>query len=378
MSVRLEVSCGQGLLHTAPVRFRPPARLPAGPLELRPEDGGAPAPVQRDGDELVAMLGGLQPGARRRYRLEQAAAPAPGPTLRPEGEHALALLLPEGPFATYHWSPRVARPYFFPVLGPGGKRVTRAYPMEDVPGEQRDHPHHRSLWTAYGEVNDVDNWSEEIKPGHRHGWIRQQELRERTEGPVFAGFAATATWTGPTGKPVLDDYRLVRLYNAGPDRRLLDYEVHLIAAHGPVHYGDTKEGGILAVRVATSMDGNRGGLMENSDGGKTEQQVWGQRANWLDYSGPVEGEVLGIGMMDHPGNLHHPCYWHARDYGLVGTNPFGRKAFNDGEEAGFRQAAGTTLRFRYRLLFHRGGATEGRVDEAYHAWVQPPAVSLKK
>jgi hypothetical protein len=172
---------------------------------------------------------------------------------------------------------------------------------------------------------------------------------------------------------LLDERRSIRVYNVGPNQRLLDYDVHLIAAHGDVHYGDTKEGGILAFRVATTMDGNKGGRMENSTGGVTEKQVWGKRATWLDYSGPVDGQIFGIGMMDHPGNLNHPCYWHARDYGLVGTNPFARASFEKGQpDTGHHQKKGETLTFRYRVLIHRGNAAEGRVDDAYHGWVQAP------
>ena len=47
-------------------------------------------------------------------------------------------------------------PYLYPVLAPGGVPVTRGYPMDPRPDEERDHPHHRSLWFAHGDVNDAD------------------------------------------------------------------------------------------------------------------------------------------------------------------------------------------------------------------------------
>lgn len=53
-----------------------------------------------------------------------------------------------------------AHVYFYPLIGPGGAKMTRAWPMEDVPGEEHDHPHHRSLWYSHGDVNGVDFWSE--------------------------------------------------------------------------------------------------------------------------------------------------------------------------------------------------------------------------
>ena len=45
-------------------------------------------------------------------------------------------------------------PYFYPIYSPSGKIVTRHYPMKkDVAGESQDHPHHRGLWFAHGDVN---------------------------------------------------------------------------------------------------------------------------------------------------------------------------------------------------------------------------------
>jgi hypothetical protein len=352
-----------------PVRFT----APGGVAALRDEATGRTLAAQKDGAQFVALVPRLEAGKKARLTfLERAETPA-GVTTRDDPGKALEIALPEGPFSTYHYGPDAPRPFLFPVLGPGGKAVTRSYPMKDVPGEAKDHPHHRSFWTAYGEVNGVDDWSE---AAGKHGFIRHRKFEAIEGGPVFGGFLALAQWQGPDGKALLDERRGLRVYNVGPEYRLLDYEVQLIAAHGPVHYGDTKEGGILAFRVATTMDGNKGGKMENGNGQVGEKMAWGKRAAWLDYSGPTGGETLGIGMMDHPGNLNHPCYWHARDYGLVGTNPFARASFEPVQpKTGHNQAAGETLRFRYRVLIHKGDARAGNVDDAYHAWIMAPRVA---
>src|SRR5262245_33052271 len=47
-------------------------------------------------------------------------------------------------FTTFRFGPELPKPYFYPVIGPGGKEVTRKTPVES--GE--DHPHQKSLWTA--------------------------------------------------------------------------------------------------------------------------------------------------------------------------------------------------------------------------------------
>ena len=41
------------------------------------------------------------------------------------------------------------KPFLWPVIGPNGNEVTRAYPMEKREGERHDHPHHRSLWFGH-------------------------------------------------------------------------------------------------------------------------------------------------------------------------------------------------------------------------------------
>jgi hypothetical protein len=78
-----------------------------------------------------------------------------------------------------------------------------------------------------------------------------------------------------------------------------------------VVFGDTKEGGLLSLRVAGTMQVTVAGKMENSFGGINESEIWGKRAHWCDYSGPVENRWVGVALFDHPKNLRHPTYWHA-------------------------------------------------------------------
>lgn len=362
-----------------PVEISLPAGMtvPTGSLRLVEEGGSLTVPAQLDGATVVALLPGVRAGMRSRFRLESVSVAPAGVKLRDEGPTRLAIVLPDGVFTVYNYEfgPKEPKPFFYPVLGPGGKAVTRNFPMKDVEGEDKDHPHHRSFWTAYGDVNGVDDWSEMPK----HGYQKPQKITDRKEGATFGGFTATNLWTSEDEKPLLDERRTIRVYNAGPDRRLLDYEVELIATYGDVHYGDTKEGGILAFRVASSMDGKRGGRIENSNGAVGEKEAWGKKAAWLDYSGQVDGQTLAIGMMDHPGNLHHPCYWHARDYGLVGTNPFAQGSFDKAQPStGYTQKKGEKLLFKYRVLIHKGTAKDVNMEEAYHAWIQGPKSTLIK
>src|SRR5205085_1436984 len=66
------------------------------------------------------------------------------------------------PFAGYVVD-QANKPYLWPVYGPTGKSMTRAYPMQQVEGEQHDHPHHRGITFGHEGINDgVDTWAERL------------------------------------------------------------------------------------------------------------------------------------------------------------------------------------------------------------------------
>jgi hypothetical protein len=274
----------------------------------------------------------------------------------------------------YVYSDVPARPYFFPLVGPSGVGVTRAYPMRpDAPDETRDHPHHRSLWIAYGDVNGADNWSEE--PGHGHTVPQSLDLLE--SGPVAGRFATTSHWTTADHRPLLTQRLAVTAWATSEAVRLLDFDIRLEATHGDVHFGDTKEGGILSARVASALDVPRGGRIENVYSGINEGETWGRAAHWCDYSGVVDGQPVGIAILDHPLSFRSPTHWHVRDYGLMTANPFGYAAYTNGVKEGSHDLpAGDSLRFRYRLVLHLGDASSGRVNAHYLDFTAPPRVTI--
>jgi hypothetical protein len=370
MPVIIEIQSPTAIQQPTPVRIDLAKQgIPPEPLILIPEDGGAALPAQVDGpNALTVVVSSLEVNQPARYRLESAPQAASGVELQRSGD-ALELHLPEGLFSAYHFGANVVRPYLWPLHGPGQKRVTRNYPMGHLEGEEEDHPHHKSLWTAFDEVNGVNDWDEEAG----HGYIRHAGFDREESGPVFGGFVARGLWTGAEGEPLLNEERRVRVYNVGEGQRLFDYSVVLMADFNDVTFGDTKEAGIISVRVATTMDGARGGLIENADGGRGEAECWGKRSAWCDYSGPVEGETLGIAVLDDPSNTGHPTRWHARDYGLMTTNPLSNGAFTEGEPTPFLLSEGDRLTFHYRVLIHRGDATQGAVAAGYNAFVEPPS-----
>jgi hypothetical protein len=299
--------------------------------------------------------------------------PAPQVLVAPAAAGQLEVRVQGELLTTYRYLGDLVRPCCYPVLAPGGVGVTRRWPLEDTnPNEPHDHPHHRSMWVAHGAINGTDNWSE----GPNHGYQLHREVLGTCSGTVLGQFSALNDWTDREQRRVLQEVRTLTAYAVAPEVRLFDFDVTFHATDYDVRFGDTKEGGILAFRVATGMDGDHGGRIENAYGGVGEAECWGKRAPWCDYSGRLAGETLGVAIFDHPRSFRHPTYWHVRDYGMYTANPFGWHDFHHdpARDGSHLLPKGATLTFHYRVYLHRGDTQEAEVGARYHDYAHPPRV----
>ncbi len=259
-------------------------------------------------------------------------------------------------------------PILWPIIGPTGKPVTRAHPMAEGPeSERKDHVHHRSLWFTHGDVNGLSFWHVET--------IKHRDFLKIESGST-ARIVTVNDWIDGDGKKVCEDERRLTFGVLG-DARFIDYDVTLKATAGPVKLGDTKEG-TMAIRVAGTMkvDAKKanpkwGGKIVNSEG-LTDSGAWGKRAAWVDYHGPVDGDVLGVTIMNHPSSFRFPTYWHVRTYGLFAANPFGLHNFegSDKLDGSHTIAKGESIDFRYRFLFHTGDEKQAKVGPTFDAYAK--------
>ena len=273
---------------------------------------------------------------------------------------------------SYHYGSESFRPYFHPIIGLNKLPVTRGFPMEsNIPEESTDHVHHRGLWSAYGEVNQIDNWAEKDTSGR----TLHSRFDRIISGPVLGNAVALSRWvSSDLSSTVLDEKREITFYAMSP-MKLFDIKLTLSAREKDVKFGDTKEGGFISLRVASSMEVTRGGKIENSRGGIGESEVWGKQAEWCDYSGLVGNSTQGITIMEHTSSFLSPTYWHARDYGLLSANPFGLSVFLGEEHCGdYTLSANNSITFCYRVLVHQGDSKTGNVNSFYESYLNPPIV----
>lgn len=269
-------------------------------------------------------------------------------------------------FTSYQYGSQFRdKPVFYPVLSPRGNRINRGFPIgDDIPGESQDHPHHASLFFAFGAVNGLDFWSPE---GKRH--IQHQKVTTLGEGQEGL-LGLLLQWIDPEAGPVLLENRQV-IFGGTEDAHWMDHRILLTALQSRVVFGETKEG-FFALRVADSLR-EEGGQAQylSAFGWKTSQRIWGTRAPWVALQGQVSGEEVTIVIFDHPSTENHPSYWHARAYGLFAANPFGRKDFVKGAEPVDRPLQhGESFRFRYRLVVYHGKQSKDRLDADYLEYIK--------
>lgn len=252
-----------------------------------------------------------------------------------------------------HYAARHDRPFWYPLIGPAGRPVTRMTHPHDPHG----HRHHQSIWIAHHDVNGMTFWS-----GQTGTRILCERVEAFDDGPDAAAVTIRNRWLDPDKRTVLTETRTTRLRPL-PDREsLIEITLVFTASHGPVTFGKTPFG-FLGVRVAKRMgvhDG--GGTIRNDQGGVNEKGVFWKPARWVDYSGRVAAKTVnGITLMDHPANPRHPTYFHVRDDGWMGTSFCLYEPYT--------LEKGRTLRLRYALYVH-GEPSVGKIERQWARWVK--------
>jgi Family of unknown function (DUF6807) len=269
------------------------------------------------------------------------------------------------PFATYVFNSGF-KPIIWPIIGPTGKEMTRAWPLRQLPpgdkSEAVDHVHQKSFWFDHGDVNGVDFWAETARV---QGKQKQTEL-VKAEGGKVGTIVTKNDWVGPDDTKLLSDVRTIR-FGGDKDSRFIDFDVVVTAVADEVTFNDTKEGS-FGLRVAESIRAdkkeNKGTIISSE--GLQDAQAWGKPAAWVDYHGPIQGETLGIAILNHPSSLRYPTHWHVRPYGLFAANPWGLHDFTGGKESSaYTMKKGDSFKLRYRVIFHKGDEKEGKIADAF-------------
>ena len=341
-------------------------------------DGSAVAGIvlEETGREVkVATAGGIVsrvPKAQviKRETLKQSAMPAAfGVMLRPQqvadlvayllqqkakprGFHfekqkdQVALWLDEEKVGTYLLKhPQLTRQAWINMKTHTGRQVTRNYPPQA--GDGADHPlMHPGIWMGFGHLDGQDYWRLQAKVVH-DGFVQPPKA-----GPDHASITVRNRYQTADGKDEVCQEICRMEFRRHTDGILLLWDSTFRNEQRDFYFGDQEESG-LAVRMASPLRVKGGnGTIINHRGQKNGADIWGKESKWFDYSGQIKDRHVGLMVATHPENLR-PSWLHARDYGVVVTNPFPKQPKE--RRAPYVKTwvkRGEPFRLRYAVLIH--------------------------
>ena len=254
----------------------------------------------------------------------------------------------------YHFGRSLKRPFWYPLIGPAGRSLTRM----GHPRDPHSHSHHNSVWISHHDVGGVNFWADGGK-----GQIVCRLVKQYEDGDRQAWMLTRNAWQDDQGKVLLNEWRraCVQLPHQGKvpvnvNHWLMLVDLSLEApGNEPVTLGRTPFG-MIGVRMAKTIgvhDG--GGRILNSQGQVDEEQVFRKPARWVDYSGRVTRQLTGgITLMDHPANPDHPTPFHVRNDGWMGACLTLARPLTI--------EPGKPLRLRYGLWVHAGMSKAEQIE----------------
>ena len=270
------------------------------------------------------------------------------------------------PFADYVYSDTViTRPFFAHVKTPAGTQVTRNHPP-DPEKDSTDHDTmHPGIWMSFGDISGNDYWRLKAK-------VKHEMFVEAAEGgPGKGSFTVRNYYWNSEDSDRIAAEVVTYTITVEPDGYLLLWD-STFAPYGETEqivFGDQEEFG-LGIRVQTQLAEQFGGEITDSEDRKGAKEIWSKQADWIDYSGSLDGKWIGMTIMPDPANFR-PSWYHARDYGLIVANAFGQEAMKAGPKSAVPVNKGEELRLRYGVLIHSADA-KGDVDlgEAYRRFLE--------
>ena len=271
-------------------------------------------------------------------------------------------------FTALHTAKGPRKLYLHPLLTASGRRVTRAFPMEQVKGESTDHPHQRGVWIGAEQVSGMDFWENEPSDNNpKAGTVALSGISDVRSGAGEGRFTIHANWTSAAGENPIVETRTMTFRAPSPDERLIDIDLRL-QAKSLVTFADNHDA-ILGLRLATEFEEGHGGKAVNAEGVTGWERLRGARSAWVDWHAKIDGEDVGVAVMDAPTNFRFPTPWHVRDYALLFASPFAFRDYNPtATDGSVTLKPGDALNLRYRILVHSGSVD---VKSAFDRFAKP-------
>ena len=263
------------------------------------------------------------------------------------------------------------RSYLFPVYTPEGVAVTDESPL--------DHPHHNSITVGSDHVNChfpplLPEMTSRVEYGNYNLYVNDT-FQGRSPGRVLA----TATeseeiaddhlrvvqslhwqgpieWSAPERRNLAEETRIIDI-RPGKVANIIDIRSRLRPTEWDLSIGPTRHA-YYTIRLAEGLREIDGGTSSDSEGRCGAANISGQKADWVDGSGPApHGRNAGIAVFKFASAGDVP--WHIFDWGTINLNPIYDDTWN--------LKRGDEMDIGIRIVVHDGDAKEARISEIFEA-----------
>lgn len=281
-------------------------------------------------------------------------------------------------FTSFFYPDTLEKPVLYPIVAANGTKVTRGFPLDPIPGEPTDHPHHIGTWLNFENVNGLDFWNNSFAipaaKKNMYGWIKTDRIVETKDGNK-GSLIYHANWTNQQNETLLEE--TTKFEFSGTDRLRIIDRFTTLKASTEVNFTDAKDG-LLGIRLAQPLQiptmedkkftddkgivtvvKGRADTISNGNyitsEGKQDDAAWSTRGRWCKVYAKMGADSVSVVVIDHPQNPNYPTFWHARGYGLFAANPLGEKIFTNGKSAkNLQLKKGESVVFRYRIVVDNG------------------------
>ena len=380
---RITVESGDEVRQDSPIVATLPDGFQAtGSPVLTDLESGQKIPAQWTPDEsqLAWILSEEMPAnSKREYKLtlEPSSVATTPPEMRcDQQDEQLKLTSRERPILQYNAALNSApeglddvqarNGYLHPIQTPKGVVITDDFAP--------DHPHQRGVFLAWTdsqfEGKLINFWEIQDKLGR----IEHARILQTVDGPVFCQLDVELRFLDVRDpsqfKEVLKETWSLRayavekgfLFDLHSAQRCTTNEPLIV---GPYHYGG------LGIRGRRDwLDGASGFAMTTSEG-LDRKQGNHSRPHWVDFSGAIQGESIGMVVFGHPSNYRFP-----QPVRLHGSKPY--FCFAPMVAGKFEIAPNQSYDSSYRFYLYDGTPDPKRSDQIWQDYADPAKVTVTK
>jgi hypothetical protein len=258
--------------------------------------------------------------------------------------------------------------YLHPIRTPSGRLVTDDFPP--------NHIHHHGVWWAWTHTEFGGRKPDFWNMGDGKGRVEFEAVEKTWSGPVMAGFRSRHRFVDLTsGQPVtaLQEIWQVTSYAFTPGGNAWMFDLmseQHCATTNQLRLPEYRYGGV-GVRGNWAWNGKDKTFFLTANGEADREKGHATRARWCDMGGDVDGNRVGIAILDHPSNFRHP-----QPMRIHPTEPF----FNYApQQAGDMEIKpGAKYVSRYRFVIHDGPPDRTELDRLWNDFAHPPQVTVTR